>query len=156
MLGSEEVQKQIADLYTAAQQARETQVVVYGPGQEFYEPAYKVFMQRYPAIKVVSEAIFGEKLNTRLDQEFASGKHVGSVQTHGGSGTAAAVGAGRCESYRPFAAEYQTPDQVGPGDTYHAFVQFGVGNRVQQLTSSPPTRRPRAGRSWPIRSGRAA
>ncbi|WP_238019779.1 extracellular solute-binding protein [Dactylosporangium sp. AC04546] len=126
-LGGNAVQRQLDTLYADAKKAGETQVVVYGPGQEFYEPAYRVFMRRYPAIKVVSESIFGEKLNTRLDQEFASGKHVGSVQTHGGSGTAAAVKAGRCEGYQPSTADYLPKDQVGPGNTYHAFVHFGVG-----------------------------
>ncbi|TWP50447.1 extracellular solute-binding protein [Lentzea tibetensis] len=124
-LGGAEVQKQMADLYTAAQAAKEAQVVVYGPGQEFFEPAYKTFMRRYPAIKVVAEPIFGEKLNTRLDQEFVSGQHVGSIQTHGGSGTALTVKADRCEIYKPFTADFQTGAETAA--TYNAFSHFGVG-----------------------------
>ncbi|MDF3337114.1 extracellular solute-binding protein [Mycolicibacterium septicum] len=134
-LGDAVIQRQMADLYTAAQSSDENQVVVYGPGQEFYESAYGLFMRRYPTISVVAEPLLGEKLNTRLDQEFISGKHVGSVQIHGGSGTALAAGAGRCEQYRPFTAGYLTGTESAA--TYTAFSYFGVGIEYnsQKLTA---------------------
>lgn len=156
-LGNAEVQKGLADLYTAAQAANETQIVVYGPGQEFFEPAYRAFMNRYPSIEVVAEPLFGEKLNTRLEQEFVSGRHVGSVQTHGGSGTALTSDAGRCEPYRPFTADYLTPDEVAPDDSYHAFSHFGVGIEYNSEKLGPD----QAPKSWreladPKWSGRVA
>ncbi|MEU9843639.1 extracellular solute-binding protein [Actinomadura sp. NPDC048032] len=126
-LGSLDVQRQMDALYKAAQQGRQTSVLVYGPSQNFYTAAYAAFQKRYPAIRIVAQPLFGQQLTTRLSEEFASGKHSGSVQTNGGSGIDLSSKAGQCQAYRPFTAGALTGGQSGPGDAYHAYARFAVG-----------------------------
>lgn len=127
-LGSEEIAAQMDELYQAAQDGGETSVVIYGPGEQLYGAAYQTFMQRYPAISVTGEYIYGAELVTRLDQEYSSGQHVGSIQTGGPAITSATAAAGRCSDYAPFSAQ-DMEGQYGVADdgTFRAVVGYPFG-----------------------------
>ncbi|NBE50564.1 ABC transporter substrate-binding protein [Streptomyces boluensis] len=126
-VGGSSSEKQLGALYQAAQDKHESQILVYGPSQNFYATAYAAFQKRYPAIKIVPQPVFGQQLITKLAQEFSSGKHAGSVQTNGGSGIAASDQAEQCESYKPFTATGKAADEAGAGSPYSAFARFAVG-----------------------------
>ncbi|MEU9746616.1 ABC transporter substrate-binding protein [Streptomyces niveus] len=126
-VGGNSAEKRLEALYKAAQDGHESQILVYGPSQNFYATAYTAFQKRYPAIKIVPQPVFGQQLTTKLAQEFTSGKHAGSVQTNGGSGIEVSDQAGQCESYKPFTATDRAAGEVSAGDTYSAFARFAVG-----------------------------
>ncbi len=126
-VGGSAVQAQLDKLYRAAQSKHRTEVVVYGPSQNFYAGAYRAFKERYPAITVLPQPIFGPQLTTKLAEEFTSGKHTASVQTNGGSGMALSDRAGQCRSRRPIAAGHLPAGETGPDSTYAAFARFAVG-----------------------------
>ncbi|WP_438854821.1 ABC transporter substrate-binding protein [Agromyces sp. M3QZ16-3] len=128
-LGGEEIAAQMDELYAAAQEAGETTVVAYGPGEQLYGAAYQTFMQRYPDISVTGEYIFGAELSTRLEQEFTSEQHVGSILTAGPPAVNAANKAGQCSAYEPFTEDYLDGDLIAEGGTYRALVgyPFGIG-----------------------------
>lgn len=143
-LGSTEVAQKMDALYKAAQKGGETSVVVYGPGEQLYGEAYKTFMQRYPDIQVTGEYIYGAELSTRLDQEFSSGQHVGSIQTGGPAMTSASAAAGRCAATKPFAAADIADQLAGADDgTYTAVVgyPFGIAFNTDRISESDLPRR---------------
>ncbi|MER7793004.1 extracellular solute-binding protein [Streptomyces sp. NPDC097640] len=143
-IGGSAAQARLDKLYKAAQAEHRTQVLVYGPSQNFYAGAYRAFQERYPAITIIPQPIFGPQLTTKLAEEFASGKHAASLQTNGGSGIALSDQAGQCRPYKPFTAAYLSPDQVGPNDSFAAFVRFAVG--IEYNTDKLTARQ--APRSW--------
>jgi iron(III) transport system substrate-binding protein len=126
-LGGQAVSSKLDALYQKAVKSGQTTVVTYGPGENIYQPVYQVFEKRYPKIKVVPHFIFGSRLNNRLNQEFVSGKHVGSIQTGAGPVTHMTAGQDRCESYAPFTAKYLDSNNVGPDNIYHAVVGWVYG-----------------------------
>lgn len=135
-VGNSSAQKKLDALYKAAQKSGETKVVAYGPGEDIYQPVYQIFMKRFPKIKVTGDFIFGSELNSRLNQEFSSGKHIGDLQTGAGPMTAAADGQKRCASYKPFTGGYLSGDEVGPDNRYHATNgwAYGIEYNTNQLT----------------------
>ncbi|MEV8273052.1 extracellular solute-binding protein [Microbacterium sp. NPDC077184] len=137
-LGGEEIAAQLDELYAAAQEAGETSVIAYGPGEQLYGAAYQTFMQRYPDISVTGEYIFGAELSTRLEQEAASGQNVGSILTAGPPAVNAANGAGQCSAYEPFTAEYLDSDLISEGGTYRALVgyPFGIGYNTDLISEA--------------------
>jgi iron(III) transport system substrate-binding protein len=128
-LGTSEVQAQMDELYQQAQDNNETSVVTYGPTEESYVPAYEVFMERYPEIQVQSEYIFGAELAARLDQEFASGNRVGSIQNGGPALTQLTYSGDRCQAYEPFtiSTEEIGADNVSEDNEYRALSIFPFG-----------------------------
>lgn len=138
-LGSADVASQMDALYKAAQDGGETSVVIYGPGEQLYGAAYQTFMARYPDIQVTGEYIYGAELVTRLDQEYSSGQHVGSIQTGGPAITSATVAAGRCSTYAPFAADYMDGGYpVAEDGTHRAVVgfPFGIAYNTEKVSES--------------------
>lgn len=128
-LGTSEVQAQLDELYQQATENNETSVVTYGPTEESYAPVYEKFMERYPEIQVQSEYIFGAELAARLDQEFASGNRVGSIQNGGPALTQLTYGADRCEAYEPFTISDEDigEEQVSEDNEYRALSVFPFG-----------------------------
>lgn len=128
-LGSQEVQDKLAELYEKAKTSGEKSLVTYGPAEETYGDAYKVFMKRYPEITIENEYIFGAELATRLDQEFASGKHVGNIQNGGPTVTYLTYNADRCQAYEPFAISDDDigAEQVSPDKEIRALSLFPFG-----------------------------
>lgn len=128
-VGGAEAARQLDDLYKAAQDADENQILVYGPAQNFYETAYQAFQKRYPAIRIVPQPVFGQQLITKLAEEFTTGRHAGSVQINGGSGIAISDQAKQCEPYRPPTLHRPAGEQADTADTdtYTAVARFAVG-----------------------------
>lgn len=128
-LGSQEIQDKLAALYEKAKTNGEKSLVTYGPAEETYSKAYQVFMKRYPEIKIENEYIFGAELATRLDQEFASGKHVGNIQNGGPSVTYLTYHADRCQAYQPFTISDDDigKEQVSPDKEIRALTVFPFG-----------------------------
>lgn len=137
-LGGAEIAAQLDELYAAAQEAGETSVVAYGPGEQLYGKAYQTFMQRYPDISVTGEYIFGAELSTRLEQEFATGQHVGAILTAGPPAVNAANKAAQCSSYEPFTADYLDSSLVSEDGTYRALVgyPFGIGYNTDLISEA--------------------
>lgn len=126
-LGGADVARQLEELYDAAVEGRQTRIVTYGPGEERYASVYEAFSKRYPEIEVQPEYIFGADLATRLDQEYGSGNHVGSIVNGGPNITLLTSGQDRCESYAPVTADSLDSSVVGPDDTYHGFGRWVFG-----------------------------
>jgi iron(III) transport system substrate-binding protein len=67
------------ELYEQAVDAGQTTVTIYGPSEAAFAPVYDQFMKAYPDITVATEFLFGGDLRTRIDQEVATGQHVGDL-----------------------------------------------------------------------------
>ena len=67
------------DLYQQAIDNGETTITVYGPGEAQLEAVYAEFSKRFPGIEVHGEFLFGGELEARLQQESATGQHVGDL-----------------------------------------------------------------------------
>lgn len=67
------------DLYQAAVDNGETTVTVYGPSEAQFASVYAEFSKEFPEIEVVTEFLFGSDLQTRLEQESATGQHVADL-----------------------------------------------------------------------------
>lgn len=143
-LGSVEVQDEMARLYEQAVENGENLVVTYGPNEVIFAPAYEKFTQRYPEIRVQGEFIYGAELTARLDQEFGSGNHVGSMQIGGPALAAATVAAGRCEPWTPIddaQMQYPMRDSIIGNNESQAVVGFPVGivYNTENYADSHPT-----------------
>lgn len=90
-LGSEEIAAELDRLYQAAIDAGETEVVVYGPGENDKIPVYELFMERYPEISVSGEYLVGPDLESKLNAEIASGQHIASLLQSGDTSLAPKV-----------------------------------------------------------------
>lgn len=67
------------DLYQAAKNAGETQIMIYGPQEKQFDPVYKAFSKEFPGIQLKSDFLFGADLANRIDQEQATGQYVGDM-----------------------------------------------------------------------------
>lgn len=69
----------LEELYDQAVENGQTTVTVYGPSEAAFAPVYDQFMKAFPEISVATEFLFGGDLRTRVDQETATGQHVGDL-----------------------------------------------------------------------------
>lgn len=129
-LGSVEVQEAMAEMYEKAVENNESTVITYGPNEVIFASAYEKFSQRYPKVRVQGEFIYGAELTTRLDQEFASGKHVGSILTGGPALALASTEADRCEVWAPVDGtkmQYPMRDSIIGDGAATAVIGFPAG-----------------------------
>ncbi|GAA4548576.1 ABC transporter substrate-binding protein [Pseudonocardia xishanensis] len=103
-------EQQFVDLYRAAQEAGEREVVVYSSFSEPLKPAFDAFSKRFPDIKVTGVPLFGAPLQTKVEQEVTSGRVTGDFVASAVTSMSYLDKAGRFEPYRPFAANSVTND----------------------------------------------
>ncbi|HKU99304.1 MAG TPA: extracellular solute-binding protein [Vineibacter sp.] len=99
--GGEATAKAIKQLYEAAKQAKQAQVVVYGGYSSIYKPLWEVFNQRFPGIAIVPTPLSGPQLVSKLDAEFASGRHEADVLMAGMTELLSNVAKDRAQPFRP-------------------------------------------------------
>lgn len=99
--GGEANAKAIMQLYEAAKQAKQTQVVVYGGYSSIFKPLWEVFNQRFPGITIVPTPLAGPQLVSKLDAEFASGRHEADILMAGMTELLSNVAKDRAQPYRP-------------------------------------------------------
>ena len=99
-LGTAAEESAFAELYQAALDEGQDQVVVYGPTQA---SAYtEAFMERFPGIEVTFDYVIGADRATRLEAEAASGNFVGDVAMDGGPQIVNMASDGLCATIDPF------------------------------------------------------
>lgn len=74
-LGGQTAADALSSLYQQAQKGGETQVVVYSPDAPYLKEVFAAFSKRFPTIAVQEVLLTGTQLQTRVDEEFLSGKH---------------------------------------------------------------------------------
>lgn len=109
LLGGDEAAAQLEELYAAAQEAGQTSVTIYGPGETDKAAMYEVFSARFPDITVEPVYILGPDLTAKLEAEFASGQHVGDIIQNGDAGIAGNLLADQLEPFTPVLAEQLDP-----------------------------------------------
>lgn len=99
------------ELYQAAQEAGENEVVVYGIKTE--NACYQQFSQRFSGIRVRSQYIVGET-QARLQQEHVSGQNVADLLRTGNTTMLALIKQGILTSFKPTTADALPEDAFGP------------------------------------------
>lgn len=119
-LGGQDAANALNALYSKAQQGGETQVVVYSPDAPSLQGVYNAFSKRFPGITVSAQLLTGTQLNTRIDEEFLTGKHTADVLDLPGDGIWRAYTRNQLTSYTP-ATQAGLKDKyevIGPKDTW--------------------------------------
>jgi iron(III) transport system substrate-binding protein len=119
---SDEVEEEMQRLYQAAIDAGQTQVVIYGPGEDDKLPVYELFMERFPEISVRGEYLVGPNMDSKVNAEFASGVHVASLLQSGDTSLAPKVPTddeeGLLEPFTPISVEGIDPQFHDEEGTY--------------------------------------
>lgn len=135
-LGGQAVVDELESLYKQATDDGDRTVVVYGPGEKDREPVYKAFTKRFPGIKVQGEYLFGPQLTSKLDQEFASGKHVADIVHTGDTTTVALAGKDRFQAFDPVSAKDLPAQYADPQHRFAAasMLAFGIAYNNEELS----------------------
>lgn len=112
------VPRDLQNLYQAAKAAKQTKVVVYGPAVANMSELFDAFSKQFPGISVEGVPVFGPSLTQRLNQEFASGKHVADMLFDGDLDSIEYGGEHKLISYRPSTAKGLPSQYVGPDNTF--------------------------------------
>jgi iron(III) transport system substrate-binding protein len=122
-LGGEAAVAAMQELYRAAQDAGQTTVTVYGPGEEDKEPLYEVFSQRFPGIEVTGVYLVGPEFDGKIQAEFASGQHVADMVQAGDTSVAPQLAQGKYVEFQPVTADGLAPGFADP--TGHLIAATG-------------------------------
>lgn len=101
------------DLYAAAQQAGEKEIVVYGIKTE--TACYEQFSQQFPGIHVTQQYMVGETA-ARLQQEYVSHQNVGDLLRTGNTTMLALIKQGILTAFSPAGSEALPKDAFGPNN----------------------------------------
>ncbi|MCB1273991.1 MAG: extracellular solute-binding protein [Leucobacter sp.] len=152
-LGTPEQEAAMKDLYDAAIEAGESQVVIYGPT---LNPNQRdAFQARFPGIELVSQTLQGADRMTKLEQEKASGNHAVDLVFDGRTPLLALAGQDWCS---PVESLYEVPAEYeGPEDKiqYSSLGLFGmvVNTTMMDVADAPKSWQDIADGTW---SGHAA
>lgn len=113
----------IQQLYDAAREAGEDQVVVYGVEDD---TCYDQFSQQFPGIEVESQYVVGE-LQSRIRQEFVSGQHVADVLRTGSTSLLALAQDEIMEPFTPATSEGLPSELFGPNNTFVQTTRRAAG-----------------------------
>lgn len=136
-VGGQQAADELQRLYDQAEQAGENELVIYGSRAVQLRPLFDLFEQRYPTISIEAIEAFGPELQTRLDQEFVSGQHVGDISWTGNRTTFFNADQGRFAQFRPSTAEELDDRYVDQGETYTVpfFSGFGIGYNTDLVSA---------------------
>lgn len=76
---SAEVEQQLTGLYDAAVKSGQTEVMIYAGHHDEFTAIYKAFEKRFPGLTITTGTYYGAELQSLLDAEKTTGKHVASV-----------------------------------------------------------------------------
>lgn len=107
-------------LYEQAVEAGETQVNIYGPGEDAKQPLWDAWAERFPEIEVRVTVVGGGDLQARLEQEHASRQHIADIVSIGDSSMMNFYEAGFFAPFTPPNMEGVPDDLRGPEDAFHA------------------------------------
>ncbi|MQA88445.1 MAG: extracellular solute-binding protein [Streptosporangiales bacterium] len=142
-LGGPEAVKQFKQLYDQARESGENTVVFYGPLAENFRPVFAAFSKRFPGIRARGLTTFGAGLQTRVNQEAASGQHVADVAATGNTSMLELASQDRFVSYKPFMAKDITdPYLVNSDNTIIGFTS-DVRGVIYNTSSVPPAQAPK-------------
>lgn len=136
-LGSQAMADQLEAIYNTAVEKGESSVVIYAAQAESLKPVFAMFQKRYPKIKVNGLQVFGAALNTRVDQEFSSGKHVADLFMSGGGSTGATAAKNRFVPYSATSVAGVPAPFVGPNNAFAApvVISEGIGYNTDKVSS---------------------
>ena len=119
-LGSQAAAQEMGNLYQQAQQKGEKQVVVYGADVPALKTVYDTFSKRYPSIKVEGQLLTGTQFDTRLDNEFLSGKHTADLLDIPGNAAWRTYSKQQLDPWMPASANGLRSDYqvIGPGNAW--------------------------------------
>lgn len=112
------VSGELQNLYRAAKAANQTKVVVYGPAVANMTALFDAFSKQFPGISVEGVPVFGPSLTQRINQEFASGKHVADMLFDGDLDVITYSGEHKLTSYMPSTAKGLSSQYIGPDNTF--------------------------------------
>lgn len=137
-LGGQTVVDELKKLYAAAAKAGQRTITVYGPGENDRTGAYKVFTKRFPGIRIKGEYLVGANLSSKINQEFASGKHIADVVQNGDTTAAAQLKQGRFVEFRPASAGDLPADYADGNGLAHAAsaLAFGPAYNTEKVSAS--------------------
>ncbi|GAB3616670.1 hypothetical protein GCM10027416_12270 [Okibacterium endophyticum] len=121
-----EQESEFESLYEAAIESGETEVAIYAGHHDEYLGIYEAFENRFPGLTIQPETYVGAELQTALEAEKQSGRHVVGVISNPNADRYAEQGF--AEAYRPVTFEIPawtegriSPDQIeDPKGFYHA------------------------------------
>lgn len=137
-------EQQMQGLYDAAIKSGETDVAIYAGHHDEFKGIYDAFEKRFPGLTITPETYVGAELQTTLEAERKSGKHVVDVLSNPNADRYADQGFG--EKYTPatfampeWAAGRISPDQIeDPEGFYYApwALMFASSYNTKQLQES--------------------
>ncbi|MQA84535.1 MAG: extracellular solute-binding protein [Streptosporangiales bacterium] len=138
VLGGKAAVDAMTGLYQAAQRAGQSEVVVYGPGEEDRRPAYDKFEERFPGIEVRGEFFVGPEMTSKINQEFATGKHIADIAQSGDTAIAPYLEQNRLEKFVPATAEGLDPSFRDPDSVVHSSSAstFGILYNTEQVEAA--------------------
>lgn len=137
-LGGQPVVDELGRLYAAAVAAGQTTVTVYGPGENDRKDVYEVFAKRFPGITVKGEYLVGADLVSRVNQEFASGKHTADVMQNGDTTAATQIKDKRFVPFAPASAAGLAPAYTDGAGLAHAasVLAFGPAYNTEKVQAA--------------------
>ncbi|UED83253.1 ABC transporter substrate-binding protein [Streptomyces profundus] len=114
-LGGRAAVDEMAELYRAAADEGESEIVVYGPVEDDRAPVYRTFEETFPGITVRTEVLQGPSLTARVNLEVASGRRAADLIQTGDTTMVALAETGRFQPNRPVTAA-GLPDSVIDGE----------------------------------------
>ena len=140
----QEQEAELTELYDAAIDAGNTDVTIYAGHHDEFVAIYEAFEERFPGLTVVPETFVGADLQTTLEAEKATGRHVVDVISNPNADRYADQGF--AEKFTPvtyeapeWAADRIHPDQYeDPNGFYHSpwALLFSLGYNTEMLEDS--------------------
>jgi iron(III) transport system substrate-binding protein len=128
----------VMQLYAAAKEAKQSEVVVYGGYSAIFKPLWEVFSARFPGMAVVPNPLSGAALVSKLDAEAASGQYGADILMAGMTELLSNVAKDRAQAFRPpnlGALPQRYVDPQGRFVIQFADV-FGVVYNTQKMTEA--------------------
>lgn len=137
-LGGEENAQRLQELYDAAVEDGENTVVVYGTVTNDRLAVFDRFTEMYPEIEVKTEFLTGSNLFSVVNQEVASGNHIGDLILTGDTSMVALAEAGRLADFLPPATEELADEYVDDQGRFATMTvtPFGVAYNTESYEGS--------------------
>jgi len=99
--GSAGIAKAIDDLYSATTAAGESELVLYGPYAQLFQPLWDQFHSRFPKVTIVPKVLPATATAATVAAEVQTGPHVGDVIMMGLAGVGVPADKDQLEPYQP-------------------------------------------------------
>jgi len=141
---SADVEKQLTALYDAAIEAGQKEVMIYAGHHDEFAAIYQAFEDRFPGLSVATGTYYGAELQSLLDAEKTTGKHVASVISNPNGDRYAEQGF--VEAYEPltWSTNPKLDGRIDPSqlsDPQHLYyspwaLMFNMSYNTNELTAS--------------------